>query len=60
MRKFGLERDAQGYLRFTLNHEPLFLYGPLDQGYFPDGLYTAPSDEAMRFDIEYANELAAT
>jgi beta-galactosidase/beta-glucuronidase len=57
MRKFGLERDSQGYLRFTLNHEPLFLYGPLDQGYFPDGLYTAPSDEAMRFDIEFAKKI---
>ncbi len=56
MRKFGMERDAGGHLRFTLNHEPLFLYGPLDQGYFPDGLYTAPSDEAMRFDIEFAKK----
>lgn len=53
MRKFGLVRDAQGYLRFALNGEPLFLYGPLDQGYFPDGLYTPPSEEAMLFDIEF-------
>ncbi len=57
MRKFGLGRGADGYLRFQLNNQPLFLYGPLDQGYFPDGLYTPPSDEAMLFDIEYAQHL---
>jgi beta-galactosidase/beta-glucuronidase len=52
MRKFGL---AKG--RFTINDEPMFLYGPLDQGYFPDGLYTPPSEEAMLFDIEYAQKI---
>lgn len=57
MRKFGLERDASGHLRFALNGEPLFLYGPLDQGYFPDGLYTPPSEEALLFDIEYARRI---
>jgi beta-galactosidase/beta-glucuronidase len=57
MRKFELTQDADGHLRFTLNGEPLFLYGPLDQGYFPDGLYTPPSDEAMLFDIEYARKI---
>ena len=57
MRQFGLERDAEGKMRFILNGEPLFLYGPLDQGYFPDGLYTPPSDEALFFDIEYAKRL---
>lgn len=57
MRKYGLGRDANGHLRFQLNHQPLFLYGPLDQGYFPDGLYTPPSEEAMLFDIEYARQL---
>jgi beta-galactosidase/beta-glucuronidase len=57
MRKFGLGRDANGHLRFTLNNEPLFLYGPLDQGYFPDGLYTPPSEGAMLFDIEYARKI---
>jgi beta-galactosidase/beta-glucuronidase len=54
MRKFEIRRDAAGHPRFALNGDPLFLYGPLDQGYFPDGLYTAPSEEAMLFDIEYA------
>lgn len=57
MRKFGLRRDAAGHLRFALNGEPLFLYGPLDQGYYPDGLYTPPSEEAMLFDIQYARQI---
>jgi beta-galactosidase/beta-glucuronidase len=57
MRKFSLLRDAQGQPRFALNNEPVFLYGPLDQGYFPDGLYTPPSEEAMLFDIEYTRKL---
>ena len=57
MRKFELRPDTAGHLRFTLNGEPLFLYGPLDQGYFPDGLYTPPSEEAMLFDIEYTRQI---
>jgi beta-galactosidase/beta-glucuronidase len=57
MRKFSLARDKQGYLRFQLNNQPLFLYGPLDQGYFPDGLYTAPTEAAMLFDIEYTRDI---
>ena len=57
MRKFGLMKDSEGHLRFALNNQPLFLYGPLDQGYFPDGLYTPPSEEAMLFDIEYTKRI---
>lgn len=57
MRKFGLVKDAAGHLRFALNGESLFLYGPLDQGFFPDGLYTPPSEEAMVFDIEYTRAI---
>jgi len=57
MRKFGLVKDAKGHQRFALNNQPLFLYGPLDQGYFPDGLYTPPSEEAMLFDIEYIKRI---
>ena len=57
MRKFGLVRDERGYLRFALNGRPLFLFGPLDQGYFPDGLYTPPTDEALLFDIAYAKRI---
>jgi beta-galactosidase/beta-glucuronidase len=57
MRKFNLARDKQGLLRFHLNNRPLFLYGPLDQGYFPDGLYTAPTEAAMLYDIEYTRTI---
>ncbi len=57
MRKFSLARDRQGHLRFQLNNQPLFLYGPLDQGYFPDGLYTAPTEAAMLSDIEYTRAI---
>ena len=45
-------RDAAGIRRIGLNGAPLFQFGPLDQGWWPDGLYTAPSDEALRFDIQ--------
>lgn len=57
MRKIGTARDEGGILRMTLNDKPLFQYGPLDQGWWPDGLYTAPSDEALRFDIVKTKEL---
>ena len=57
MRQFSLVKDDAGHLRFALNGQPLFLYGPLDQGYFPDGLYTPPSEEAMLFDIEYTRKI---
>lgn len=51
MRKISLGKDAEGITRLFLNNKPLFQYGPLDQGYWPDGIYTAPTDEAMKFDI---------
>jgi len=50
-RKISLARDAAGVIRLQLNNRPLFHYGPLDQGWWPDGLYTAPTDEALLFDI---------
>ncbi len=50
-RTVSIERDADGVARFCLNHKPLFLRGVLDQGYWPDGLMTAPSDEALVHDI---------
>jgi len=52
MRKIALGKDEQGYLRLFLNNKPLFELGPLDQGWWPDGLYTAPTDAALRYDIE--------
>ncbi len=55
-RKSSEVRDAAGYKRLGLNNEPYFQFGPLDQGWWPDGLYTAPTDEALRFDIEKTRE----
>ncbi len=52
MRKLSTSRDANGVMRLQLNNEDLFQFGPLDQGWWPDGLYTAPSYEAMIFDID--------
>jgi len=51
IRTVGKTRDAQGHLRLTLNGETLFHWGPLDQGWWPDGLLTPPSEEAMAFEI---------
>ena len=57
MRKFSLGKDKGGRTRFFLNNQPYFQYGPLDQGYWPDGLLTPPSDDALRFDIEQMKAL---
>jgi hypothetical protein len=57
MRSFGTQRDESGIVRLTLNGKPIFQFGPLDQGWWPDGLYTAPTDEALAFDIEKTKEL---
>ena len=51
MRCYSVEKDNSGISRFCLNHKPYFLMGVLDQGYWPDGLLTAPSDEAFIYDI---------
>ena len=51
MRKISMEKDQNGILRLFLNNRPYYQNGILDQGYYPDGLYTAPSDEAMINDI---------
>ncbi|MDA8409161.1 MAG: glycoside hydrolase family 2 [Treponema sp.] len=56
-RSFGIGSDGQGRRRFTLNGEPYFLHGVLDQGYWPDGLYTAPTDEALASDLVAAKGL---
>jgi len=57
MRKIDLAKDERGFVRMRLNGEFLFQIGPLDQGFWPDGLYTAPTDEALRYDIEAARRL---
>ena len=57
MRKISIEADSHGARRLFLNNKALFQIGPLDQGWWPDGLYTAPSDEALKYDIEVTREL---
>lgn len=57
MRKFSVGKDKKGNRRFFLNNRPYFHNGILDQGYYCDGLYTAPSDEAMINDIMTAKKL---
>jgi beta-galactosidase/beta-glucuronidase len=52
MRKISLGADANGIQRMLLNNKFVFEYGPLDQGWWPDGLYTPPTYEAMNFDID--------
>jgi beta-galactosidase/beta-glucuronidase len=51
MRSVAVAKDAAGLNRIFLNGKPLFLIGPLDQGWWPDGLYTPPTDAAIEFDI---------
>jgi beta-galactosidase/beta-glucuronidase len=56
MRKVSLGKDEQGITRPMLNGKFVFQVGPLDQGFWPDGLYTAPTDAAMRYDLEKTKE----
>lgn len=56
MRKYSTKRDKDGIVRFQLNNQDLFQFGPLDQGWWPDGLYTAPTDEALVYDIKKTKE----
>lgn len=57
MRKFSMKMGADHIIRLQLNNEDYFQFGTLDQGYWPDGLYTAPTDEALAFDIIKTKEL---
>lgn len=52
LRKVEMRRAPNGFDRIFLNNQPCFMIGPLDQGWWPDGLYTAPTDEALRWDVE--------
>ncbi len=56
IRTVGKTKDKDGHWRLTLNGEIVFHFGPLDQGWWPDGLLTPPSDEGMKFDIEYLKD----
>ena len=57
LRKFSVEKDEAGKPRLFLNGVPYFHNGLLDQGYWPDGLYTAPTDEAMIYDIQTMKDM---
>jgi len=57
MRTISIQPVPQGFTRLLLNNQPILLFGALDQGYWPDGIYTAPTDEALRYDIEAAKQL---
>lgn len=56
-RKISLKNDAQGHARLCLNNQPQFQLGLLDQGYWPEGIYTPPSLEALEYDLKTAKEL---
>lgn len=56
-REISLNLDERGIPRIYLNRKPIFQFGPLDQGYWPDSLYTAPTDEALCFDIEFCKSM---
>ena len=53
IRTIGKTKDKDGHWRFTLNGEEIFHLGTLDQGWWPESLLTPPTDEAMRYDIDY-------
>lgn len=57
LRTVGVVADAQGRRRIAVNGRITFLNGPLDQGFWPDGIYTAPTDDALRFDLERIKQL---
>lgn len=57
MRKYSIGRDANGIVRLQLNNEDCFHFGPLDQGWWPDGLYTAPTDEALLYDVRKTKDM---
>ena len=57
MRKFSLENDRNGIVRFCLNNKPLFLTGLLDQGYNSDGMYTFPSEEALVYELQKVKDM---
>jgi len=57
MRKISTRKDASGVVRIQLNNKDYFQFGPLDQGWWPDGLYTAPTDDALKYDIVTTRKL---
>jgi ribosomal protein S17E len=59
MRKISMGRDQEGYMRILLNNAIIYQLGPLDQGYWPDGILTPASDQALRYDIAYLKKIGA-
>ncbi len=57
LRTIGTVADRQGRQRIALNGRVTFLHGPLDQGYWPDGIYTAPTDDALKSDLQWTKDL---
>jgi len=57
MRKIAIGKDAKGVTRILLNGKFVFQVGPLDQGWWPDGLYIAPTDEAFKYDVAITRKL---
>jgi hypothetical protein len=57
MRKSSMGKTGDGVLRMLLNNKFVFQYGPLDQGFWPGGLYTAPTDEALKYDLVMTKQL---
>jgi ribosomal protein S17E len=59
MRKISMGRDHEGYMRILLNNAIIYQFGPLDQGYWPDGILMPASDQALRYDIAYLKKIGA-
>ncbi len=57
MRKISLGKDEKGFTRIMLNNRFVFQNGPLDQGFWPDGIYTPPSDKAMKYDLKIIKKM---
>jgi len=57
MRSVSVQEASDGHMRLFLNGEPVFHMGPLDQGWWPDGLYRAPTDEALKYDLQVTKDL---
>ena len=57
MRKIEVSKDADGTARIKLNGRGIFSFGPLDQGYWPDGILTPPSDAAAKYDVQYLRDI---
>ena len=60
MRKFSIRKGQNGITRLQLNNKDYFQFGPLDQGWWPDGLYTAPTDEALVYDLKKTKDRRKT